>query len=201
MEEPTTKRVAVSHFLAKQVGKHGGVDELELAEAIDEIELETQTLGAPFIKVHLIDPYYRLLTSGFITAVEEVLDNIQVEFPEGSNWWWQLAAVEVTNDLTQPNLILTFEDRIVAELREITGYKTVPAGTQTAAQFVKALIDEANLRLRHEGKEAIYPVILSLNVLQPVAEGTAEKTASLTGKNELGSQFSRAKTKTLNTAG
>jgi hypothetical protein len=168
MEEPTTKRLAVSHFLAKQIGRHGGVDELELAEAIDEIELETQTLGSPFIKVHLIDPYYRLLTSGFISAIEELLDDIQVEFPEGSNWWWQLAAVEVTNDLTQPNLVLTFEDRIVAELREITGYKTVPAGTQTRAQFIKAIIDEANLKLRHEGKEQIYPVIPSLNVLLDV---------------------------------
>ena len=195
MEEPTVKRVVVSQFLAKQIGKHGGVDELELAEAIDEIELETQTLGAPFIKVHLIDPYYRLLTSGFITAVEGLLNSIQVEFPEGSNWWWQLAAVEVSNDLTQPNLTLTFEDRIVSQLREITGYKTVPAGTQTRAEFVKALIDEANLKLRHEGKEPIRAVIPSLEVLQEVEESTSEKTETLTGKNELGQTTLTSKSK------
>lgn len=182
------KRLAVSRLIAKQVAAkaNGTVDEVELAEALAEIEIETQIEGAPFIKVHLADPYYRLLTSGFIDVTEERLNQIEVEFPEASNWWWRLVDVEISNDVSNPNLTLVFEDRVVAELREQTGYKTVPAGTQTRAQFVNAIIDEANLRLRHEGKEPIRAVIPSLDVLQEVEETAPEKTEALTGSNELG---------------
>ena len=186
MSDKARRRLAVATFLAKHIAKQATVDDRELAEAISEVELETQIEGAPFIKVHLIDPYYRLLTSGFVEVVNERLNDIQVEFPEGSNWWWQLVAVEVTNDLSQPNLVLVFEDRIVAELREVWGHKIVSPGTQTRAQFVKALVDECNLKLRHEGKPPIRFVCPSLNVLQEVEESTSEKTETLTGKNELG---------------
>ncbi len=196
-ETSSPRRVAVSRFVAKQVASKakGPVDEQELAEAINEIEIETQTGGSPFIKVHLIDPYYRLLTSGFIAIVEERLDKIEVEFPEGSNWWWRFVAVEVSNDLTQPNLTLVFEDRIVAWLREEIGYKTVPAGTQTRGQFIKAMIDECNLRLRHEGLPEIRAVIPSLDKLQEVEETTAEKRETVTGKNELGQETLTGKNK------
>lgn len=188
--ESGPERLAVARFIAKQVAKKGKVDEQELAEAISEVEIETQTGGGPFIKVKLVDPYYRLLTSEFVKQNEGRLGKIDVEFPESSGWWWRLAAVEVSNDVSQPNLTLTFEDRIVAWLREEVRYTVVPAGTQTRAQFVKALIDKTNLRLAHEGygHEAIRAVIPSLNVLQEVEETQAEKRETVTGKNELGQE-------------
>lgn len=192
MGEAIPDRTAVAHFLAKRIATtaKGKVDELELAEAISEVEIETETGGPPFIKVKLIDPYYRLLTSDFVAVAEEKLDKVEVEFPEGSNWWWRFCSVEVSNDLTQPNLTLVFQDRIVGWLREEVRYTVVPAGTQTRAQFIKALIDKTNLRLSHEGygHEAIRAVIPSLEVLQEVEETVAEKKETLTGKNELGQE-------------
>ncbi len=169
-----TKRLAVASFLAKHIVKtaKGHVDEEQLAGAISEIEIETQLEGSSFIKVHLIDPYWTLATSGFLTVSEDgLLDKIQCEFPEQSGYWWQLVAIDpITNDMAQPNLTLVFEDRIVAWLREATGEKVAPPGTTTRAQFVKALLDEIGLR---DPAKKIEVVILSLNELQPVESKNA----------------------------
>ncbi len=198
-EDVAARRLAVTSFLAKHIGKYGNVDEVQLAEAISEIEIETQTSGAPFIKVQIIDPYWRLLTSGFIdvqTTTQSVgsekanlpstLRNIEVEFPEGSGWEWRIAAVETTNDTTQPNLILTFEELIVTQLREVWSFKIASSGVQTRAQFVVAMLDEVNMKLRHEGRKPIQIVCPSENRLVEVEENQGEKVSTLTGKNELG---------------
>ena len=74
----------IGRFLAKSVAKSakkGGVSEVELAERIGEIELETQILGASFIKVKIIDPELTLLNSGWLEVKEGLLQPITVEFP------------------------------------------------------------------------------------------------------------------------
>jgi NlpC/P60 family len=179
----------VSHFLAKQIAAHKGTPKAEeLAAALSEIELETQIAGASFIKVFLIDPEWAIATSGFLSANEEgLLGAIEVEFPEKSGWWWRLCALELTNDVTQPNLILTFEDRIIAYLRDHWGEKSVPPGTTTRAQFVKSLVDEVGLSGNVEKIRFVCP---SLNVLQPIAPSTEGeltpegKTATLAKENK-----------------
>lgn len=191
-EENTLSAQLVSTFIATAMVKSakGQTPQAEgLASAISEIELETQIAGASFIKVSVVDPYWVLATSGWLDVSDEgLLDEIEVEFPEKSGWMWTLCAVEITNDVTQPNLILTFEDRIIARLRKKWGPKNIPSGATTRAQFVKALVDEVGV----SGKEpAIKFVCPELNVLQPVetktegeleTEGAAEQTATKANK-------------------
>jgi hypothetical protein len=173
-ERPSSTRIP--HFLATRIvneaEKHGKSvpAKEELAQAITEVELQTQISGASFIKVWVADPYWVLTTSGFVDVNEEgILDPLEVEFPEGSGSLWVFCAVEVTNDLTQPSLILTFEDKIVAELRAKWGPKNVASGTVTRAQFIKQLVDEVGL----DGKTPrIKFVCPSLNVVQQTATST-----------------------------
>ena len=168
-----TDRLAVASLLVKHIAKtaKGKVNEEQLATAVDEIEHETQIEGSSFIKVHLIDPYWTLATSDFLARTPDgMLDKIECEFPEKSGEWWRLVACELSNSVTQSNLVLVFEDRIVAWLREAVGEKVAPPGTTTRAQFVKTLLDEVGLKNR---AKKILPVIPSLNVLQPVESKNA----------------------------
>lgn len=161
-------RLAVTSFLAKHIGKGGGVDQLQLANAIAEIEIETRTSGAAVMKVQLVDPYWSLLTSSFIEVQRTTqhvgsekaelptsLRKIQVEFPQKSGWMWQIVAVEATNELSQPNLILTFEELIVAQMHEVWGYKVANSGMRTRAEFVAAMVDEVNMRLKQQRQKPI----------------------------------------------
>lgn len=192
MSEPLSAQIVTS-FLAKamvRAAKGETPDAKQLASSISEIELETQIAGASFIKVSCIDPYWVLATSGWLDVSDEgLLDEIEVEFPEKSGWLWVLCAVEISNDVTQPNLILTFEDKIIARLRKKWGGRNVPPGTTTRAQFVKALVDEVGVS-GHE--PAIRFVCPELNVQQPVeaktegeleTEGAAEASQAKANKS------------------
>jgi hypothetical protein len=150
---PDAPRVA--HFIATKLllsangAKRPTIDLTpdEFADAVSEVELETQVKGASFIKVHLIDPDWKIATSGLVDVSKEgLLPEIEVEFPERSGWLWVLCTVEGTNDFTSgSNLVLTFEDRIVAELRREWGIKRASPGFNVRAEFIKSLVKEVAL--------------------------------------------------------
>lgn len=171
---------ALARFLAKRItasAKKGGVNEAELANRIGEIEIETQISGASFLKAHIIDPEWALTTSGWLELKEGLLEPIEVEFPEGSGWTWILCAVEGTTDITEPNLTVTFEDRLVAYMRDYWGTKVAPPSTQTRAQFIRDLVAEVGQR----GEPKIPFICPSLNVIQPI-ETEQEVEQKKTGK-------------------
>jgi hypothetical protein len=185
MTTATLAAPSIVHFIVKQLNptKHG-ISEADLAEAIQEVEIQTQIAGASFLKIHVIDaePLWAITDSGLIAVNEDgLLNELQVEFPEGSKYFWRLAAVEGSTEISQANLILTFEDLVVARLREQWGHRTFPPGSTTRAQGVKALVAEANL------KEHLNPPIRFVspgqNRKEPVAEAKPTKT-STAKKNE-----------------
>ena len=165
-------------FVVKQLKPEKyGLTELDLKSAIQEIELQTQVGGASLLKLHVIDsePLWQIQTSGLLKVSEDgLLNELELEFPQGTGYFWTLAAVEGTTEISQANLVLTFEDRVVARLRQQWGHRPIPPGKTTRAQFVKALIDEANL------KERLNPPIKfvspGINRKEPVAESTPTKT-------------------------
>ena len=168
-EEPkglTPEAGPIIRFMAKKIAasaekKSDAPQEVELAESIGEIELETQILGASFIKVHIIDPELEYLNQGWLQMKEGLLEPIEVEFPEGSKWFWILCAIEPSTDVTSANLELTFESKVVSTMREFwTPPKQSPPGTQTRAQFVRDLLIEAKVPYK----------IGNVNVVQPLAE-------------------------------
>jgi hypothetical protein len=135
-------------FLAAQIVKgRKGPSEQEVAEAVSEIEIETQTKGSSFIKLHMADPEWSIISSPLIERDSEgMLPAIQIEFPQGSKWEWTLAAAEPSNELSQPNLVLTFEDSIVHKLREYWGSKRSKPGINTRAEFIRELCVEAGVK-------------------------------------------------------
>jgi hypothetical protein len=91
--------------------------------------------------VTLVDEDWELLTSGWLdTDANGYLQPVTVEFPEGSGLNWELCAVEASTDLSQANVTLTFEDRIVASLRKFFGPKKATRGpSMTRAEFIRSL--------------------------------------------------------------
>jgi NlpC/P60 family len=183
---------AIAKFFAKRVKKsstRGAVNEAKLASRIAEIELETQILGASFIKVQIIDPEWVLQTSGFIDVKEGLLDEIEVEFPEGTGYMWVLCAVEGSTEVANANLTLTFEDKVVAELRQYWGPKVAPPGTQTRAEFVQDLVAEVGTH----GEPKLRFRCPSLKTVQPVEEETKGELGTLVVSSAIQSGNAKAK--------
>ena len=107
-------------------------------------------------------------TEGWLVVKEELLEPITVEFLEGSGWEWTLVAAEGSTEWQDANLELTFEEKVISELREYWGPKSAPAGTRTRAQFVRDLLVEA----ASKAEPPFTMVIPSLNVVQPHAPAT-----------------------------
>jgi len=162
----TPEAQAMADLLAKRVkatSTRGSVNEAELSDRIGEIEEETQINGPDYIKVHIIDPEWTLQGSGFVDVDSQgLLDEIEIEFPEGSKRLWIFCQVEGSTDITEPNFIMTFQDKLFAKLRAFWKPITAPPGTKTRAQFVHDLLVEAK----------IPAVIPGIGILQPVEEET-----------------------------
>lgn len=161
--------VAVGTFIATDVqasATNPAPRTEDLAAAISEVQIETQTLGASLLVVTVIDPGWKILRTGWLSIDSDgLLDSIQVEFPKSTGLWWQLAMIDYTNDLSQPNLTLTFQDRIVSYLNEKWGPMGVASGTTTRAQFIGQLVAQVG---RGDGLTPIKFVCPDINQLQPV---------------------------------
>lgn len=183
-------KAVVQGFPGSKNVKKAAVDEVELANRIGEIEIETQVAGASYLKVHIIDPEWALTISGWLKVKEGLLEPIEVEFPEGSKWFWVLCAVEGSTNVTEPNLVVTFEDRIVYFLRQYYGVKHAPAGTQTRAQFIRDLVAEVG----QHGEEKAGFICPSLNIVQPIeSEGEAEAKKAKTEETKQEEEEKNAK--------
>lgn len=148
----------------------------ELAQVVSEVQLQTQILGSSLLHITLIDPGWAIQRTGWLNVSPDgLLDEIEVEFPKGSGMWWRLAMVEGGNNLSAPNLTLTFQDRIVAYLQDKAGKKVVAPGTTTRAQFIKQLVDEVG---NGDGKQPIQFVCPEVNQLQLVNEPAGASTGS-----------------------
>jgi hypothetical protein len=62
------------------------------------------------------------------------LDPIEINYPEGSKYWWRLSTVSAVDDGT---LTLTFIDRIADELQTLRGPYKANRATMTRAEFLK----------------------------------------------------------------
>ena len=179
----------MAQFVAKRIkatSKRGTVNEAELSDRITEIEEETEVLGANYIKVHVIDPYWTLQNSGFVDVDSQgLLDEIEIEFPQGSKRHWILCAVEGSTETMEGNFILTFQDKIFVDLKAQWIPKGVPPGTQTRAQFVRDLLEEAGVPY----------VIPGVNIVQSVEEEAKGESGQKTIEGELERERNAAKAK------
>lgn len=173
---------AIVDLLGKAIqkaAKNEPPEGIQLSHRISEVEIETSTTGASFIKLQIIDPDWELQTDGWLSLNKEgLLQQVEIEFPEESGWFWRLCAVDGTNIVSGPNLTLTMEDRIVAYLRDYWGPKTAPPGTTTRAQFVRDLVREVG----GHGEGKIRFVCPAVDKVQPIEPSGNEKKEILETK-------------------
>lgn len=146
---------AYRESIATQLNDGSGGPRFEdLSERIADIIIETNAQAAGTLEVHLVDPYWVIPTSGFIQADENgfLWPPIDIRFPSDTQCIWRLCQYRPSwSSGTQANLVLTFEDRIVSLLRDLSpGNGGVWQGlpNQTLGGFIKMLVDSTNSTLK-----------------------------------------------------
>jgi hypothetical protein len=155
ISDPAQIRFLVAQSMADQINEQRmsfspPKQAVDLTDAIADIIIETSAQGASLMEVHIIDPYWVLLQRDaagicFIDVDEQgyLWPPIEVNFPKGSSdAMWRLCACAPTTDLTTANIVLTFEDRCAAELREFQG-PVQSNHNETRAEFIRRLVKEA----------------------------------------------------------
>lgn len=130
---------------------------IDLSTFISDIIIETTAQGGSLLEVTVIDPGWMLFTRDangvcFIDVDDQgfLWPPVEVTFPPDiSDATWRLCQCIPTTDLTQANVTITFEDKIVSELREHYGAQT-SYPEQTRAEFMQSLVQQAN-------RDPVYP--------------------------------------------
>src|SRR5215471_5531635 len=140
--------------------------ETELAFAITSIAPDLTMQGGSSLVVTMQDPTWALMDSGFFDADKDGrLDNMDLNYPDGSRFWWRLHQFSPQSD---HSIQLTFIPRIVSELMDLHGPVKVNRAKRTRAEFIKSLCakvkDEA-------GKIEFYS--RQLDIKQPIGTGTS----------------------------
>lgn len=128
---------------------------VDLEQYIVDIVIETTVQGTSFLELHLADPFWVLLqrdqngacffdvdTDGFLWPP------IEVAFPEGqTDQVWVICQLRPSTDASDANVIVTFEDKIVAEMREHDNTTDPSLATsrsaETRAEFIKRAVKTA----------------------------------------------------------
>lgn len=110
---------------------------VDLATAITDIQLDDTMQGSSTLTVTIADPEWDLMESGFFDANEDArLDTIDVNYPQGSAFWWQLTQANPRSDTT---IELVFMERAAAHLIAHRGPLKVSRGKKTRAEFLAML--------------------------------------------------------------
>jgi hypothetical protein len=185
----------------------------ELESMITSIEPEGHVSGASALAITIVDENWELLDSGFFQAdatQPELLAPIDVNYPEGSRFWWRLTQFSPKADFT---VTLTFTDRIAAVLMQIksttAGYlgKTrlyAQRAAMTRAEFLKLITqvayeqpewpaDQPAIDFYCEGdlhtiQPIMQPSAASMSNTSSVETGSASKGPGLTGGTIAGLQ-------------
>lgn len=159
---------------------------IDLASVVAEVTLETQTLGSSLLIVSIIDTNWAIQRSGFLVPSQGLLPPIDIEFPSSTGIWWRLSMVDGGNDLTQANLTLTFQDRIIAYLISKWGpLGWNPQANATRAQFIERLVGEVG---RGDGLQTIRFVCPAVNQVQPVQTTTLQNLGITTVRDSITAQ-------------
>lgn len=172
----TNVEIFAKQLLKNAKGKKPAV--VELTDAIADVTINTTIEGASSLVLSVIDPQWDILTSDFLAHDKQGrLDAIDVNYPEGSNYWWRLTQVDGSTAKDGANLTLTLEDRVVAKLRNHKGALKANRAHTTRAEFIKHLVEQVaeakffapELHKKQQAKKADIP--------PPKGDSTNTKTA------------------------
>jgi hypothetical protein len=129
-------------IICKQIaaGKRKKLNWVDLAASVTSWTLEDTTQGSSTLTLVVNDNDFDLLDSGFFDAdANGKPDEIQVNFPQGSKYWWSLSQTGWTADGT---LTLTFMERAAIFMTHHHGPVKASRSKKTRAEFLKYLADQ-----------------------------------------------------------
>jgi len=158
---------AYAESIASQMNDQSGGPRIEdLSERIADITVETSAQGSSILTVGIVDPLWVLPMSGFIQVDQDgfLWPPVDINFPTGTDCVWRLCQYHAVWDAdsgSEANLTLTFEDRIVSLLREMSPQNGIAQGqpNQTLGGFFKQLVDNANQVLKCNPKIQLVELI------------------------------------------
>jgi hypothetical protein len=145
--------------------------QVDLETAITNISIEDTIRGSSTITLTLADPEWVLITSGFLDADKDgKLDPIDVNYPDGSRYWWQLTQLEFGLDGRSPTPTgLIFMERAAAHMMELRGPMKAGRSKTTRAEFLRM----ASRRVKKGGGIIFHSK--ELHDTQPVAGGVLKE--------------------------
>jgi hypothetical protein len=117
-------------------------DAVNLANAITGISMTDTIRGASSVTITIIDQGWKLLDSGFFDADKDgKLDPIEVNYPQGSSYWWRFTQMDLDLLGDGVRLDLIFMERLAALAMNHRGPLKTSRAKKTRAQFIKGLFD------------------------------------------------------------
>jgi hypothetical protein len=111
----------------------------DLAASIIGISLDLTMSGAPSLVLTILDPIWRFLDSGFWDVDDNGrLQDIDVNYPDGSRYWWRLHQFSPQSD---KSIQVTFLPWVVSALMDQHGPIKADRAKRTRAEFLKSLVD------------------------------------------------------------
>jgi hypothetical protein len=144
-----------------------------LKDAITSIQLKDTIEGSSTVEVAIADKNWSLTDSGFFDADRNGrLDPIEVNYPEGSRYWWRLTSLNIAGQRGGAIVTMTFMERVAVHLMQHRGPLKTSRAKRTRAEFLKMLTD----RVKAGG--GIKFVSQELTVKQKVAAAEPEPEKS-----------------------
>jgi cell wall-associated NlpC family hydrolase len=134
-------------------------------------DFTTGAAGAPTLTLTLFDPQWHILESGFFDADDNgKLDEIDLNYPDGSRFWWRLHQVSPQQSMT---VEMVFVPRVISKLMNHVGPIKVNRATRTRAEFLKMLCAKVT-----NDPQGIEFYCRELDIKQPVGVVTTTKSQS-----------------------
>lgn len=165
--EPVALALAESITKSKAARAKGAPVAADLAAMITGVGEALTMQGAPQIQISLEDEEFALLESGFWGADPKTgkLDEIELNYPDGSKYWWRLRQVSPKADFTVQTYWIP---SVVRKLMDLKGPLKAARASRTRAEFLKMLADHVP-GARFHSKQ--------LDIKQPIANPKKPKDA------------------------
>jgi cell wall-associated NlpC family hydrolase len=152
--------IAAQVVKARQKLKKSAPSRAALATAITAITYEDTFEGSSTLTVSVSDPFFELIEF-FDVDTDGYLDVVDVNWPDGSDYWWRLTQLEMDDAPGATTFDLVFMERIAVLLMRHHGPVKATRGKETRAEFIDHTATKAVPAIRFHSRE--------LHDKQPVA--------------------------------
>ena len=198
-------RVTMGQAIVKSAGT-SPPSTVDLTKAITSIAPESHMKSAAQIVITILDPQMDLFRSGFFKSDDNPakLRLIDVNFPEGSKYWWRLTDIQYAG--TARTMQLTFTNRVAAEMQSAFDKLKANRATMTRAEFLKHVVSLAApeatfFSLQLDTKQKIDPTKAGDPKASDIKESVSKKpgiTGESVGLTARGQQVTPAQIKVVN---